>query len=60
MMYENINKDCNVFLKFLGKVTSLVFKSNLRIMRSSKSETFKDIEAWETFRYSCKKRMQIP
>ena len=42
-----INKDWNIFLKFLGEVTRLVFKNNLRIILGSKSEKFKNVKDWK-------------
>ena len=36
----------------------MLFKSNLRIIIGSKSEKFKNIEAREEFRFSCKKECE--
>ena len=43
-MTQNINKDLNIFLEFLGEITPLVFKNNLRIILGSKSEKLKNVE----------------
>ena len=40
-----ISKEWNIFLKFLGKVTSLVLQNNLRKILGLKSEKFKKIKA---------------
>ena len=52
-----MNKDWNMSLKFLGEVTPLLLKNNLRIILGSKSEKFKNLEAQQKGRYSCKKRV---
>ena len=46
-----------MFLKFLGEVTPLVFKNNLRIILRFKSEKFMNIEARRKAGNSYKKRM---
>ena len=45
MMKKSINKDWNIFLKFLGEVKHMLFRSNLRMILGSESEKFKNIEA---------------
>ena len=59
MMWQNINKDWNIFLNFFGEVTPLVFKNNLRIILGSQSEKFTNIEARKKFRHSYKKNCKI-
>ena len=44
-----------MFLKFLGEVTSLVFRNDLRIILDSKSEKLKNIEAPNKCRHSYEK-----
>ena len=54
-----MDKDWNIFLEFLGEVTLLVFKNNLRIILGSKSEEVKDIEAKEKVSYSYQKSNHV-
>ena len=44
-----------MFPKYLGKVTPLVFKNNIRIILGLKSEKVKNIEARKKVRYSFNK-----
>ena len=44
-MKKSINKDWNIFLKFLGEVKHMLFRSNLRMILGSEAEKFKNIEA---------------
>ena len=41
-----------MFFKYLCGTTSLVFKNNVKIILSSKSEKYKNIETWKKARYS--------
>ena len=45
MKQSNINKDWDIFLKYLGEVKPLVIKNNLKVILGSKSENFKNIKA---------------